>query len=177
MAGQAAADQAFTDLFDIFDRPYGDEYYSSNDYNEDWYTDEQKAVMVIAGECGNHQFMPSDAYSDYDDDFGHTGSDSCIDDVEGCSFQFVKLPETIAAMKTHTWQRLKDHNLQISDRENGVANTFGVGWWFPLYEDQFDTEMATGGREICLPDGFQARVAATGKSDTIRARTHTYKRD
>ena len=114
MAGQAAADQAFTDLFDIFDRPYGDEYYISNDYNEDWYTDEQKAVMVIAGECGNHQFMPSDDDRANDNDVGHTGSDSCNDDVEGCSFQVVKLPETAAAMKAFTWERLLDQGQSLS---------------------------------------------------------------
>jgi len=166
LTGEEAAEQAFTDLFDIFDRSLADDAYVSNDYSEDWYTDEQKAVMVIAGECKNHKFEPTDDdrdedYNDYDGPATWHGSDSCDDGVDGCSFQFVKLPETMAAMKAIGFEGMQDDDdVSIS----GAVNSFGVGAWYPRNEDEFDAEMAAGGRTICLPDGFQARTAATGWS-------------
>ena len=83
--------------------------------------------MVIAGECGNHMFMPTDDDGGWGDYNAH-GSDNCDDGEKtgptpypghppnwskdpklgGCSFQFVALPETTAALKAIGFDNMQD---------------------------------------------------------------------
>jgi len=139
----AAAEKAFSDLF---------EYGGSEYYND--YTDEHKAVMVIGGECGNHQLYSSDDDRDDDD-----ASASCDDGVDGCSMQLVKMPKTFAAIKAR--------GFDYDDDDDYVGND-------DFTEEDWNAEIAKGGYKFCLPDDFQKRATAAGWSlDTYYSKAHT----